>query len=182
MTPKPATCDPRQIERLLRDELDADERDSARNASERVPPLSRRVGTGGGGRRPLAGGQELLDDSLDEEVGRDGSPGLELDPESVEVDAVLAALGPTDDPRMLGRLGGYEIVGVIGRGGMGVVLKGFDTALNRYVAIKSARAAPGQERSGPTAVRPRGPGGGRGGARERGGDPRRRRNDGFPTS
>ena len=43
---------------------------------------------------------------------------------------------PTDDPRMLGRFGGYEIVGIIGCGGMGVVLKGFEPALDRYVAIK----------------------------------------------
>jgi hypothetical protein len=37
---------------------------------------------------------------------------------------------------MLGRLGRYEIEQVIGSGGMGVVLKGFDTELNRPVAIK----------------------------------------------
>lgn len=49
---------------------------------------------------------------------------------------VLALLGPTDDPRMLGRIGPYEIIGILGRGGMGVVFKGFDGALNRYVAIK----------------------------------------------
>ena len=48
----------------------------------------------------------------------------------------LKLLGPTDDPRMLGRIGPYEIVGILGRGGMGVVFKGFDGALNRYVAIK----------------------------------------------
>jgi eukaryotic-like serine/threonine-protein kinase len=45
-------------------------------------------------------------------------------------------LAPTDDPRMLGRLGSYEIAGIVGCGGMGVVLKGFDAALLRYVAIK----------------------------------------------
>lgn len=45
-------------------------------------------------------------------------------------------LAPTDDPQMLGRLGGYEISGLIGRGGMGVVLKGWDAALDRFVAIK----------------------------------------------
>lgn len=50
--------------------------------------------------------------------------------------AVLAFLSPTDDPRMLGRLGAYEIVGIVGQGGMGVVLKGLDPALSRYVAIK----------------------------------------------
>ena len=50
--------------------------------------------------------------------------------------SVLNLLAPSDDERMLGRLGTYEIVGVIGAGGMGVVLKAFDPALNRYVAIK----------------------------------------------
>jgi hypothetical protein len=45
-------------------------------------------------------------------------------------------LAPTDDPRMLGRIGAYEVPGIIGAGGFGVVLKGFDPALNRYVAIK----------------------------------------------
>ena len=58
------------------------------------------------------------------------------DGDAVRVDAVLQCLAPTDDPRMLGRFGGYEISGVVGYGGMGVVLKGFDAALNRYVAIK----------------------------------------------
>ncbi len=52
------------------------------------------------------------------------------------LDVALRLLGPTDDPRMLGRIGSYEVVGVVGRGGMGVVFKAFDGALNRYVAIK----------------------------------------------
>ncbi|MCA9193388.1 MAG: serine/threonine protein kinase [Planctomycetales bacterium] len=50
--------------------------------------------------------------------------------------AALELLGPTDDPEMLGRIGNYEVVGLIGSGGMGVVFKAFDSALNRYVAIK----------------------------------------------
>src|SRR4051794_6396441 len=57
-------------------------------------------------------------------------------PTDAAYDDVLRLLGPTDDPRMLGRIGTYEIAGILGRGGMGVVFKGFDAALNRYVAIK----------------------------------------------
>ncbi len=45
-------------------------------------------------------------------------------------------LDPTDEPHMLGRFAGYEIVGIIGHGGMGIVLKGFEPRLNRFVAIK----------------------------------------------
>jgi serine/threonine-protein kinase len=36
----------------------------------------------------------------------------------------------------MGRIGPYEVIGVIGRGGMGVVFKALDPALNRFVAIK----------------------------------------------
>jgi serine/threonine-protein kinase len=45
-------------------------------------------------------------------------------------------LDPSDNEDHLGRLGEYEILQVIGRGGMGVVLKGFDLELKRHVAIK----------------------------------------------
>jgi serine/threonine-protein kinase len=54
----------------------------------------------------------------------------------VTEDPVLEFLSPCDDPALLGRLGKYGILEVIGRGGMGVVLKGHDSELNRYVAIK----------------------------------------------
>jgi serine/threonine protein kinase len=45
-------------------------------------------------------------------------------------------LSPPSHPEMLGRLGRYEVERLIGAGGMGVVFKGFDTELNRPVAIK----------------------------------------------
>ncbi|PAY20306.1 serine/threonine protein kinase [Rhodopirellula sp. SM50] len=48
----------------------------------------------------------------------------------------LSFLDPTDDPHRLGRFGGYEISGIIGQGGMGVVMKGWDVSLDRFVAIK----------------------------------------------
>lgn len=48
----------------------------------------------------------------------------------------LDFLSPPSHPEMLGRVGRYEVERVIGTGGMGIVLKAFDTELNRPVAIK----------------------------------------------
>lgn len=55
---------------------------------------------------------------------------------SQRIRQVLDSLGPTDDPESLGRIGGYEVTGVVGAGGMGVVLKAHDRSLDRIVAIK----------------------------------------------
>lgn len=55
---------------------------------------------------------------------------------SPQIKHIIDILNPTDDPAMLGRLGGYEVSGVVGAGGMGVVLKAFDGPLDRTVAIK----------------------------------------------
>ncbi len=45
-------------------------------------------------------------------------------------------LEPSDNPAMLGRLGEFDVLEIIGRGGMGIVLKGYDHELNRWIAIK----------------------------------------------
>src|SRR5262245_61105603 len=48
----------------------------------------------------------------------------------------LEGLDPPAHPENLGRLGDYELIDWVGQGGMGVVFRAFDAALNRFVAIK----------------------------------------------
>lgn len=51
-------------------------------------------------------------------------------------DQALDFLQPSTEPGRLGRLGQFEIIREVGRGGMGVVLHAYDPCLQRDVAIK----------------------------------------------
>src|SRR5262245_28108414 len=73
--------------------------------------------------------QELVDSAnlgeTQADVSTDGQEG-----------EALGFLTPAERPGVLGRLGHYEVLDVIGRGGMGIVLRAFDERLHRVVAIK----------------------------------------------
>jgi serine/threonine-protein kinase len=57
-------------------------------------------------------------------------------PEEDLDDEPLHFLEPDASPGRIGRFGRYEVLEVLGRGGMGVVLKTFDPGLHRVAAIK----------------------------------------------
>ncbi len=133
-------CDDKLIERLLNGELVEAESAVLEEHLAECLPCQRRL-------TALSARQKFWDDtrSFLQTVDCVG----ELDPsldflswDDMEADeATLSTIRdipllPTDDPDKLGRFGGYEITGVIGRGGMGVVLKGWDRTLDRFVAIK----------------------------------------------
>ena len=65
----------------------------------------------------------------------------DLSPQPAGIDQLLAAgvLQPSDDPAYVARLGSYGVLGVIGRGGMGIVLQAHEASLDRRVALKLLR-------------------------------------------
>lgn len=56
--------------------------------------------------------------------------------EAAHLQVSLSFLEPCETAGRIGKLGIYEIIDVVGQGGMGIVLRAWDTKLNRTVAVK----------------------------------------------
>jgi serine/threonine-protein kinase len=135
-------CDPGRIEQFLEGRLPTAEQSELEDHLDTCTTCRDRLETEAAERSYWTEAAAYLrDDPLDGESDPGGLGGLS-DTDGIGSGERLSLLriadyfDPTDDPRMLGRFGGYEIVGIIGCGGMGVVLKGFEPALDRYVAVK----------------------------------------------
>ncbi|HLJ10535.1 MAG TPA: protein kinase, partial [Planctomycetaceae bacterium] len=139
---KAPDCDLASLERFLSDTLGEDESlslekhlNECADCRGRLECLAAEPALWAEAHDFLSASDEVLG-SRPSSVSSAGGSAWRAEADVPSADHVLGFLSATDDPRMLGRLGGYEIAGVIGSGGMGVVLKGLDVALNRYVAIK----------------------------------------------
>ena len=140
MVKRPSPCDPNRLRSYLDDEL------SPHDQAELAGHLDH-CGTCQKALERLAAGSRLWDDlrQLDGPIdpamtgiphGERPSRWSERPKSGGRERAELDFLTPTEDPAYLGRLGPYEVIGVLGEGGMGVVLKAFDPSLSRVVAIK----------------------------------------------
>ncbi len=133
----PMHCDPTLLRRSLDDRLSEAEEESLSahlsscNACQREleqlagqPAAWSRVGTAL--REACASGESSLSGvGVEHAVDSDSS-----------ADFAVECLDPSVSPESIGRLGDIEILEVIGQGGMGVVLKGFQPELKRLVAVK----------------------------------------------
>jgi serine/threonine protein kinase len=138
MIPSNSQCDRQRLQLLLDDRLPPQSQDDLARHLETCVDCRKELESLAAGPDWWDDAQQILSTIINFDSATeadDASSVIHVKKENAEA-LRLGFLSPSSDPTKLGRLGSYEIIKVIGRGGMGIVLKGLDSALNRHVAIK----------------------------------------------
>lgn len=101
--------------------------------------------------QPLGSLPRVAHDDADHRVEPGSSLYADEGADDSLADFAVDFLSPSPSPEAIGRIGEIDIQAVIGRGGMGVVLKGYQPELKRLVAVKVL--APHLAASGPARQR-----------------------------
>ncbi len=132
---KQQTCSPERLDAFLQNELsDFDEQQLTRHLDE-CTECREELESRAAEQAAWQEASSLLGGSIQQSAAANGDHRTTT-VRSPQIEQILHQLAPTDDPASLGRIGGYEVTGVVGAGGMGVVLKAHDRSLDRIVAIK----------------------------------------------
>ena len=134
-------CNTQRLQKLFRDELSAQDEsriaehvESCAHCRTQLEEFAAEKTWWQEASKRLRGGEWRTDDGTLEFTTQDLDAGL-----TTHSDTWISSLDflePSDNPASLGRLGAYEVVEVIGAGGFGIVLKGYERELNRHVAVK----------------------------------------------
>ena len=143
---KPPNCPTELLPKLLDDSLDQQQADLIEEHLDGCARCRDSLKTASGGDAFWTTIGDLSDDDLDRDWADEQSAVINQAEESerkcrqqqlrTAFESVRPLLAPTDDPQSVGRIGNYEVTGLVGSGGMGVVVKATDAALDRVVAIK----------------------------------------------
>jgi serine/threonine-protein kinase len=122
-------CERRQLELAVANRLNEREADRLSEHLQTCPHCRAEI-------EQLAGSHEWWQEARTYLSSTENAMAAKDEEPSPSDEWVLDCLEEDDDPVMLGRLGGYRIESIVGRGGMGIVLKAQDRELARTVAIK----------------------------------------------
>ena len=131
-------CDPRAIERYLDNAMHADEESLLMKHLNDCGSCQKLIQAKSGSDAQWIEAATAFQPSEFDAIPANRTTGDEVGTNASSTAAwTQSMLSPSDNPRMLGRIGTFEVSGCVGIGGMGVVFKARDSSLDRYVAVKA---------------------------------------------